>query len=223
MSAARRPGWVGWIPAAVLAVLVVGVIVTASVLLAGGLGQPAPKPTQGQVTDLNWSSFTDEGLEYIATSRKVRIDLSKPPVDAASLGLAPDDTLLLERIDNLDVLLDYDLILNGGGESPGGARFVASQIEIVTAGGELTTVRATLADVLTFRETLDQLEGKAQTYGWEYDRAAIFALVEDATRAGEGYEFTFGPADRVGMAVSATATCDTSGFCGLVYEVAPAS
>ncbi len=223
MSAARRPGWVGWIPAAVLAVLVVGVIVTASVLLAGGLGQPAPKPTQGQVTDLNWSSFTDEGLEYIATSRKVRIDLSNTPVDAAALGLAPDDTLVLERVDNLDVQLDYDLILNGGGEGPGGARFVASQIEIVTAGGELTTVRATLADVLSFRVTLDQLEGEAATYGWEYDRAAIFALVEDATRAGEGYEFTFGPADRVGMAVSATATCDTSGFCGLVYEVAPAS
>jgi hypothetical protein len=221
MSAARRPGWVGWIPAVVLAVLVVGVIVTASVLLAGGLGQPAPKPTEGQVTDLNWSSFTDEGLEYIATSRKVRIDLSTPPVDAAALGLAADDTLVLEQIDNLDVLLNYDLILNGGGESPGGARLVASEIEIVTAGGELTTVRATISDAYGFRNTLDQLEGEAQTFGWEYDRSAIFALVEDATRAGESYEFTFGPADRVGMAVSATASCETSSYCVVVYTVTP--
>ena len=84
---------------------------------------PRRSPPRGRSPILNWSSFTDEGLEYIATSRKVRIDLSKPPVDAASLGLAPDDTLLLERIDNLDVLLDYDLILNGGGKTRVGHGF----------------------------------------------------------------------------------------------------
>lgn len=222
MSAARRrPGWVGWLPALILTAVIVGVFVTGAVLLAGGLGQPTPKPTEGQVTELNWSSFTTDGLAYIATSRDVRIDLSRPPVEASPLGLPDDGTLVLERIDNLDVQLDYDLIVNGGGEGPGGARFVASEITIVTAGGLVSTVSANLADVANFRQTVDRLAGEAETFGWEFDRDAIFALAEEFTRAGTPYEFTLGPGDRVGMLVSATASCDTGGFCALRYDASP--
>ena len=217
----RRPAWVGWIPAAILAVLMVGVAVTAAVLLGNGLGGPAPRPTQGQVTDLNWSSFTEEGLEYIATSRQVRIDLSSPPVDAAALGLAADGTLALEPIDNLDTLLEYDLIVSGAGEYPGGIRFTASRIEIDTAGGLVTAVRGEVPGAAPFRDVLALLEGEADKFGWEYDRDQIFVDVEAATRAGEAYELVFGPADRVGVNVQATASCETNGFCVVAYSMTP--
>jgi hypothetical protein len=69
-----------------------GVNITSAGLFGDGLGGPTPERTKGVVTELNWSSFTDEGLACIERSRDVRIDLSRLPTDAASLGLAADDT-----------------------------------------------------------------------------------------------------------------------------------
>ncbi len=42
-----------WLPTVILSVAVVGVLVTAGVLIGNGLGGPTPRPTYGQVTDLN--------------------------------------------------------------------------------------------------------------------------------------------------------------------------
>lgn len=222
MAVRKRPWWLGWIPAVVLLVILVGVGISTVVLLGGGLGKPAPKPTAGQVTDLNWSTFTKQGLDYIARTRQVRIDMSHQPVEASSLGLAADDTLVLEPINTGDTELDYDLIINGGGEGPGGGRFTVSQITIETTGGEVSRVSAPLRDVLNFRQTLDLLLGKAEIWGWDTSgEQAIFDQVEDATREGVPYEFTFGPADHSGVAVSATASCDTTGFCVVTYDILP--
>ena len=222
MTVKKRKWWLGWLPAIVLVVILAGVGVATSVLLQGGLGKPAPKPTEGQVTDLNWSTFTKDGLEYIARTRQVRIDMSKQPVDAAALGLAPDDTLVLEEITTGDTFLDYDLIINGGGEGAGGGRFVVSTITIETADGVVTHVRAPLRDVVNFRQTLTKLLDKADLWGWDVSGVdAIYASVEQATRDGVPYEFTFGPADKAGVPVSATARCDTTGYCVVEYDVAP--
>jgi len=217
----KRKLW-SWIPAIVLSLAIIAVIVTTTVLVRGGLGGPVPQPTQGQVTDLNWSAFTPKGLDYIAKSRQVRIDMSTQPVDAAAIGLAPDDTLVLKPISTGDTELDYDLIVNGGGEGLGGARLTVTQITIVTEGGVITRVSAPLREVLNFRQTLTYLLGKAELFGWDTSGTdAIFQTAEDATRAGTGYEFTFGPADATGVAFSATATCDTTGFCAVNYDVTP--
>lgn len=221
MSARRRPAWVGWIPAGILAVAIIGTGVTAAVLVGSGLGQPAPKPTSGQVTDLNWSSFTPEGLDYIASSQKIRIDLSRPPALAAPLGLPDDDVVSFEPIDQLDTVLYYDLIVNGNGEYPGGIRMTAAYVEIATTGGAVTSVRATAPDVIAFRDVLALLEKEAPTYGWSYDRDAIFDDVDAASRADEPFTLVFGPDDRVGVSVKATAECETNGYCTLEYEMTP--
>lgn len=211
--------FVGWVPAIILSAGIIAVAVTASVLVSNGLGAPAPKPTNGQVTDLNWSIFTDEGLAYIRSTRDVRIDLSKPPVAAEPLGLEDDATLVLEPIDNLDTTLDYSLIVNGG---IGGDKFIVSQITIVTEHGVVTHVTAPLSDVLNFRQTLDVMLGEADQWGWDVSGVdEIFQRVEDATRAGTPYEFSFGPGDKAGVPVTATAYCDPTGFCVLEYDAAP--
>lgn len=221
MNAKKRPAWVGWIPAGILTVAIIGTGVTAAVLLGSGLGEPAPKPTSGQVTDLNWSAFTPEGLDYIASSQKIRIDLSRPPANAAALGLAPDGVVAFDPIDQLDTELYYDLIVNGGGEFPGGIRFTAEHVEVETADGVVTAVRGVVPDVLAFRDALAQLEGEAATYGWVYDRDAIFDQVDAASKANEPFTIDFGPADRVGVSVAATVTCETNGYCTVEYEMTP--
>jgi hypothetical protein len=221
MSARQRPAWVGWIPAGILALAILGTGVTAAVLVGNGLGQPAPKPTSGQVTDLNWSSFTPEGLDYIASSQKIRIDLSRPPAEAAPLGLSDTGVIVFDPVDQLDTELYYDLIVNGAGEYPGGIRITAAHVEVETSGGVVVAVRGVLADAFSFRDALALLEKEAPVYGWTYDRDAIFADVEDAVRADRDYEVAFEPASRVGVAVGATISCSIEGYCSVEYEMTP--
>jgi hypothetical protein len=219
----KRPWWLGWLPATILSVLIVGTIITTTVLVSRGLGAPLGDPTNGQVTDKNWSIFTPEGLAYIDASRQVRIDFSRGPVDAAALGLDPDDSITIGPKDNGDVTLDYYLIVNGGAPGQGGDKFTVSQLTIETAGGVISRVSAPLSEVLNFRQTLDKLTKKAQLFGWDVSGTdAIFAQVEQATRDGVAYSFTFGPADAVGVPVAATASCDPTGYCLVEYDVTPA-
>lgn len=219
----KRPAWFGWIPAGILAVVIAGIITATFVLTGNGLGAPVPRPTEGQVTELNWSTFTEDGLAYIDRSREVRIDFKTQPTDATALGLEPDGSLTLEPKNTGDTTLDYSLIVNGAGEGPGGAKFIVSEITIETAGGVITSVHAPLSEVRNFRQTLDYLVGKAEIFGWDTSGVdAIYQQVEDATRDGVPYEFTFGPADRVGVPIAATASCDTTGYCLVEYDVTPA-
>jgi hypothetical protein len=141
----KGPWWLTWLPAAILTLTIVGIIVASIVLRNNGLGDPAPAPTTGQVTNLNWSSFTPEGLDYIETSRDVRIDLSDGAPDAAPLGLDDDATLTIGPSENLDTDNDYYLVVNGGGEGHGGFKFTVSDLSLLTQAGRLESIHATQA------------------------------------------------------------------------------
>ncbi len=218
----ERPWWLTWMPAAILALAIIGIIAASLVLRNNGLGDPAPAPTTGQVTELNWSSFTPEGLDYIETSRDVRIDLSDGAPEAAPLGLDDDATLTIGPSENLDTDNDYYLIVNGGGEGYGGYKFTVSELSIVTADGLLESIEATQSGYPAFREVLNQLRLEVDDFGWpEPDIDALFEDVEVASRDDVPYEFTFGPGSRLGITVAATALCGTDGFCVLTYLVTP--
>lgn len=219
MAVKRRPAWVSWVPAVILSALIVGAVVTAVVLVRSGASGPAPKPTEGQVTELNWSSFTQEGLAYIERSREVRVDLSDKGADAAGLGLPSDGTVTIGP--NPEGLF-YSFIFKGGDVGRGGDKLYVSTIEVTTAGGEVSRVRVVIADAVGFRSTLNRLTGEAELYGWDTSIVdGIFETVAAATAAGEPYSFTFGPGDAIGTPVAATAECDRSSFCVLSYDIGP--
>lgn len=206
----------------VLLLVIGGVAGTAIALLRSGIAEPLPQATDGQVTDLNWSIFTAEGLAYIDRSRQVRIDFSDPPVEAEPLALPENGEVTIGPKSSGDVDLDYSLIVNGGGEAPGGAKLVVTELTITTVDGAIESIIAPNRSVWTFRFLLDQLSKRGEVLGWEVDRDAIFAQVEAATRAGEPYTLEFGPGDRVGVQIGAIANCDTSSYCVLEYVVTPA-
>lgn len=215
----RRPAWLSWLPAIILSVIIVGVVVTGIVLAQGGLGAPAPKPTQGQVTELNWSAFTEEGLAYIERSREVRIDLSDKGEGAAALGLPADGTI---TIGPHPEGLFYSFIFKGGDIGQGGDKLFVSSLDITTAGGEVSHIHAVIEDVENFRDTVNRLSSEAELFGWDTSIVdGIFDMVAAATAAGEPYTFTFGPGDAVGTPVAATAECEQSGYCLLAYDIGP--
>jgi hypothetical protein len=217
--AKTRPSWMSWLPAIILAVASIAAVVVGLVLVRGGLGAAPPAPTQGQVTDLNWSSFTADGLDYIERTRDIRIDLSDKGADAAGLGLPADGTITIGP--NPEGLF-YAFIFKGGDVGPGGDKLFISTLDITTADGEVSVVHAQIVDVVNFRDTVNRLVRESELYGWDTSVLdGIYDSVSKATAAGEPYEFTFGPGNGIGTPVAATAQCDPSGYCQLNYDIGP--
>ncbi len=203
----------------ILSVLIITVLIVGFVLIRGGLGAPVPQPTEGQVSDLNWSSFTEEGLDYIERSRDIRIDLSDKAEDALTLGLPANGTTVIGP--NSEGL-EYKFTFNGGGTGFGGDKLRVSQLSITTEDGLITEIEAPIVEVDNFRTTVNGFIKQSELFGWDMSGLdALYDRVGEATKNGEGYEFTFGPADLVGVPVSATAQCDVTGFCLVTYLISP--
>ncbi len=218
----KRPWWFAWIPAFVLVLLIGAVATTVVLVQRSDIGKPLPKPTVGQVTELNWSSFTKEGLAYIDRSRNVRIDLSKPPVDASALGLPDDGTTTIGPTDYGDRDNDYYVIVSGGGEGHGGTKLTVTQLDITTEGGLVTGLAASEIDALPFRNALALLQGEVDEFGWApIDSAAVFNDWVDTTGAGNRYEFATGAGTRLGFSIVGTVTCEPQSVCAVRYDVAP--
>ena len=49
----------------------------------------------------------------------------------------------------------------------------------------------------------------------------LYDRVSQATKDGVGYDFTVGPADLIGVPVSASAQCDVTGYCLVTYLISP--
>jgi hypothetical protein len=215
----KRRRWIGWVPAVILSVLIVAALIAGYLLVRGGLGEPVPKPTEGQVSDLNWSTFTEEGLDYIQRSREIRVDLSDKAEDAVALGLPANGTT---TIGPHPEGLEYKFTFNGGGAGPGGDRLIVSQLTITTDDGLITEIAAPLAQVDNFRTTVTGFIKQSELFGWDMSFVdTLYDEVGQATKDGEPYQFTVGPADLVGVPVSADAQCDVTGYCLVTYFISP--
>ena len=215
----KRSRWITWLPAIILCVVIIASLITGFILVRGGLGAPAPAPTEGQVSELNWSSFTEEGLEYIERSREIRIDLSDHAEDAVALGLPANGTTVIGPHPEG---LEYKFTFNGGGAGLGGDKLIVTQLTITTVDGLITEIAAPIAQVDNFRTTLTGFVKQSELFGWDMSFVDdLYDRVNQATKDGVGYDFTVGPADLVGVPVSANAQCDVGGFCVVTYFVSP--
>ena len=151
-------------PAIILCVVIIASLITGFILVRGGLGAPAPAPTEGQVSDLNWSSFTEEGLEYIQRSREIRIDLSDHAEDAVALGLPANGTTVIGPHPEG---LEYKFTFNGGGAGLGGDKLIVTQLTITTVDGLISEIAAPIAQVDNFRTTLTGFVKQSELFGWD--------------------------------------------------------
>jgi hypothetical protein len=210
----KRSPWVSWVPAVVLSILILVAIVVA-VLAASDNNQAPQGPLEGQVTDKNWSIFTDMGIDYIEETRMARIDLSADVVDASEVGLPDDGTVV---IGPNELELAYYLTIYGG---PGGARITVSEMSFTTEDGAVVLVTARGQYVESFRDTLNALSGRAEVFGWDVSgRDELFEAVGEAIDNNEPYEFSF-TGTATGIPVTVTASCEPAGYCITEYEVTP--
>ncbi len=215
----HRPAWVGWIPAGILVAIMAGVGVFALVGVPGIVAQPGAGQ-DGQVTDLNWSVFTDDGLHFIESARTPRIDLSSPPVDAVEIGLPADGSL---TVGPHQTGLDYRLVLIATDVEPNGALFTTPQFTVSSSGGRLESVRVEERGAFTFRETFLAVSERAPDFGYTPPTSQQLAqAVSDARESGRPAVVRTDRGLDAGLGVVAETTCFGGGFCQLSFIVTPA-
>lgn len=215
----HRPEWVRWLPAMILGAIILGVGVFGVLAVPRLTAEPGPAQTD-QVTDLNWSVFSEEGLAYIEAARTPRIDLSAPPVDAASIGL-PDTGSV--AVGPHATGLDYRLVLIATDAEPNGALFLAPSFTVSTSGGQLQSVRVDERGARDFRETYLLLAERSVDYGYTAPASPRLAeAISEARDAGAPVTVRSDRGTSTGMGIVAEATCFGAGFCSVSYIVTPA-
>lgn len=215
----HRPEWVRWIPAGILGAIILGVVLFA---LIGGprlAAPPGPAETD-QVTDLNWSVFTAEGLQYIDAARTPRIDLSVPPVDAAPLGLPAEGDVV---VGPHPTGLDYRLVLIATADQPNGALFTTPRFTVSTRDGQLQSVRVEERGARDFRETYLLVADRSADYGYTPPTSMRLAeAISEARNTGVPVTVRSDRGTSTGMGITAEVTCFGAGFCSVSYVVTPA-
>jgi hypothetical protein len=215
----HRPEWVRWIPAVLLSVVILSAVLFA--IIAGPRIAAGPGPAEmNQVTDLNWSVFTDDGLAFIESARTPRIDLSSPPVGAVELGLPADGAL---TVGPHATDLDYRLVLLGTDDEPNGALFVTPQFTVNASGGELVSVRIEQRGALDFRQTYQVVADRSASLGYTAPSASSLGVaVSEARDSGLPVIVRSDQGTSTGMGVVAEVTCFGAGFCQVSYLVTAA-
>jgi hypothetical protein len=215
----HRPQWVGWIPAGILSVIIVAVVGFA--LIGGPRIAAGPGPAEtNQVTDRNWSIFTDDGLAFIESARTPRIDLSAPPIDAEALGLPVDGSL---TVGPHPTGLDYRLVLIGDSDVPSGALFMTPQFTLTAVDGVLESIRVDTRFSDTFSQTFLAVSERAPDFGHTPPTTQQLAqAVTDARDSGKPAVVRSDRGLTAGVGVVAEVTCFGAGFCSLSYIVTAA-
>jgi hypothetical protein len=210
---------VRWIPAGIL-----GAIILAAALFAiiGGprLAAPPGPAATDQVTDLNWSVFTEEGLAYIDDARTPRIDLSNPPIEAAPLGLPVTGDL---TVGPHPTLLDYRLVLIASEDQANGALFVTPGFTLSTRDGRIVSLRIEERGGRDFRQTYLLVAERSADYGFTPPASSrLAAAISEARTAGSPVTVRSDRGTSAGMGIMAEITCFGAGVCTVSYIVTPA-
>lgn len=208
-----------WIPAGIL-----GAIILAAALFAiiGGprLAAPPGPAATDQVTDLNWSVFTEEGLAYIDDARTPRIDLSNPPIEAAPLGLPVTGDL---TVGPHPTLLDYRLVLIASEDQANGALFVTPGFTLSTRDGRIVSLRIEERGGRDFRQTYLLVAERSADYGFTPPASSrLAAAISEARTAGSPVTVRSDRGTSAGMGIMAEITCFGAGLCTVSYIVTPA-
>ncbi|MBB5618663.1 hypothetical protein [Microcella frigidaquae] len=214
----HRPEWVRWLPAMILGVIILGVAIFGVVAVPRLTADPGPAATD-QVTDLNWSVFTEEGLAYIEDARTPRIDLSDPPIAAAPLGLPASGDL---TVGPHRTLLDYRLVLIASEDQANGALFVTPGFTLSTRDGRLVSLRIEERGGRDFRQTYLLVAERSADYGFTPPASARLAeAISEARNAGTPVTVRSDRGTSAGMGIMAEITCFGAGVCTVSYIVTP--
>lgn len=208
----RRRRLLSWLPAAVLAVVIVAVAAFTASLGANKVGTaPTAVPTDAR-SDLGASIYTEAGQSYIEATREIIVDARALPVNAEPLGLEPQQTFTLDPTEDVYA----SLVVHG----PSGVlSFLGTSATVSSSGGVLTAVTSVDDSVaLSFSQTRASFIERAADWGVAPD--GVEGFTEAAAAASDGpFTWTMHAPDAEGLALEMTVSCSASSRCVLDYRV----
>jgi hypothetical protein len=199
-----------WGATIVIAIFLVGTLVTTVFLVQQPLGRPIPTPGPSAIVGTGETEFTPNGIAYASSHRFVSINLTARPIPAAKLGLGEraSGTIPANEFGNSLRIID--------GTENTVLHFV-SRITVSSRAGVIDRLVFTAED-LGPADVRRRLTGDVADLG--IDRSAIVPLdsaIKAALRDGRGYSATLAPTTRFGAPISTHVACPASGFCTITY------
>lgn len=201
----RRRILLSWIPAGIGVIVIAAVVAITLNVQNHKVGVPVPAPTSD-------SRFDAPGLRYIERSRITRINIAKLPISAASIGLGPNQTVVIKS----ETGLDEHLQLEGNRKY---AAITAYSFTIVAKDGNVSRIDFAGQNLDGFPALRTELAS-----------AAVFGLTTDLAQTatdqvrlhnadGKPFNQTFGPLRELGVPVTVTVAADGAGSYSVNYRM----
>lgn len=199
---ARSRSLLTWLPAAVLAVVIAGVVVASFAIQQSWWTQDRPAASEDQKASDGSSMLTDAGFDYVNVEGVVRIRIGEGGLSAAELGLPADGEKSAEFRRPVRAVI-----------AAGDDVHVLDDISALTAtsmAGDLAAVSLSPDVVRGFSGALGYLRALAPEFGWDAAQLdAVEADIAAFNRSGAGDTFTATIGPSTGSArISATLVFD---------------
>lgn len=199
---ARTRTLLTWLPAAVLVLIIAGVVVASLAIQGSWWTEERPAASADQKAPDGSTMLTDAGFDYVNVEGVVRVRIGEGGLSASELGLPADG----EK--SADFRRPVRAVIAAGDDV-----YVLDDIAGLTAvaeGGQLASVTLRPDVVGSWSGAVGYLQGHAAEYGW--DAAQLDGLDDDLAefnRTGDGDTFTatVGPSEGT-LRITGTLTFD---------------
>lgn len=201
-SSPRSRDLLSWLPAAILLVVIAGVVFATIAVQNSWWTDERPVASDDQRASDGGSRFSDAGLDYVNVDGVLRVRVGEGSLPAAESGLGDDEqkTATMRRPVRAIVAVGADT-------------FVVREVEWLQATAqhaELRSVALSTGRPLPWADAVALVRASAAEYGWDAaDIDAQEALLEEFVRENDEGSFTLEvSSERHGVEITATLTFD---------------
>jgi len=190
-----------WLPAAILAVVITGVVIASLAIQESWWTEENPPASADQKATDGSSMLTDAGFDYVNVEGVVRVRVGEGGLSATELGLPADG----EK--NAEFRRPVRALIAVGAEVH--ALDDISTLTAVAEGDRLVSLTLTPDAVSGWTGALDYLRALAPEFGWDAAQLdPLDAQLAEFNRSGDAESFTatIGPSDDGLAAVTGTLT-----------------
>ena len=213
----RHAQLLSWLPAAILLVVIGGVVFTTIAVQNSWWAQDDPVASSDQRASDGSSKLSDAGLDYVNVEGVLRVRLGDGALPTTRIGLARDEEKTGEFRRPVKAVI-----------AAGDEVYVVNEVEsmhAVAKGGRLSSLTLGVGQALPWSSAVGTVQGLASEFGWNQDEIAAWEQqISDFTRDHTEGTFTAAVTATDAATITGTVAFDrASGYTTLSIAFAPKS
>ncbi|TDN92177.1 hypothetical protein [Microbacterium sp. BK668] len=175
MTRTRRQKLLSWLPAAILLVIIAGVVFTTIAVQNSWWAEDRPVASSDQKASDGSSMLSDAGLDYVNVEGVLRVRIGPGALPTTQVGLGADEEKSGEFRRPVRAVI-----------AAGDEVYVIEDVETMRAAakdGKLTSLTLGVGQALPWSSAVGTVQGLASEFGWDQDEIASWQQqVSDFTR-----------------------------------------